>query len=58
MKSQGHVSSANSYHNNSTFEFKDNELAKMSEREFRSLLLKIIRDIKDDSNKQAYEVRK
>jgi hypothetical protein len=41
-----------------TTESKDNELAKMSEREFRRLLLKMITDLKEDSNKQINEVRK
>jgi methionyl-tRNA synthetase len=41
-----------------TTEFKDKELAEMSEREFRSLLLTMINDVKEDSNKQINEVRK
>jgi ribosome biogenesis protein Nip4 len=58
MKNQGKVSPPISHQNNSTSESKDNELAKMSEREFRSLQLKMIRDFKEDSNKQKNEVRK
>jgi hypothetical protein len=42
MKNQGKVSPPNSLHNNSTSESKDNELAEISEREFRSPLLKMI----------------
>jgi hypothetical protein len=41
MKNQGNISPPNSHHNNSTSESKDNELVKMSEREFRSQLLKM-----------------
>jgi hypothetical protein len=51
MKNQGNVSPPNSHQNNSTSEFKDNELAKISGRELRSLLLKMISDLKEDSNK-------
>jgi hypothetical protein len=45
-------------HNNSTIESKDNELAEMSEKEIRRLLLKMISDTKDESNKQINEVGK
>jgi hypothetical protein len=55
MKNQGNVSLPNSNHNNSTSEFKDNKLFKMSEGEFRSLMLKMIKDFKEDSNKQINE---
>jgi hypothetical protein len=58
MKYQGHVLSPHSHHNNSASDLKDNELAKMIERKFRSLLLKMILDLKEDSNKQINEVRK
>jgi hypothetical protein len=58
MKNQGNVSPPKSQHSNPTSESKGNELAKMSQREFRSLLLKIINDFKEDSNKQINEVRK
>jgi hypothetical protein len=51
MKSQGNISPPK-HHNKPTTEYKNNELAKMSEREFRNLLLKIINDLKEDSNKQ------
>jgi hypothetical protein len=40
------------YFTTTTTESKDNELPESSEREFRSLLLKIISDFKEDSNKQ------
>jgi hypothetical protein len=36
-------------HSNSTTESKDNELAKMFEREFRSVQLKMISHLKEDS---------
>jgi hypothetical protein len=42
MKNQGNVSRPNFHHDNSTSESKHNEWAKMSEKEFRSLLLKIV----------------
>jgi hypothetical protein len=48
MKNQGNVLSPNSHHNNSTSESKDNELAKMSDKGFRSLLSKMIRNLKED----------
>jgi hypothetical protein len=51
MKIYANVSPQNS-HYHSTFEFKDNGFVKMSEREFRNLLLKMISDLKEDSNKQ------
>jgi hypothetical protein len=51
MKYEGNVSLTNSHHN-STSESKDHELTEMSETEFRSLLSKIIRDLKKGSNKQ------
>jgi hypothetical protein len=54
MKNQGDVSSPNPY--NSTTESKENELAKISDREFRNLLLKMINDLKDDTNKQINEL--
>jgi hypothetical protein len=44
-------------HHNSTSESKGSELSKMSERECRNLLLKMIRDLKEHSNKQINEVR-
>jgi hypothetical protein len=44
-------------HQNSTTESKDNELAEMSEREIRSLLLKMTHVLKEDSNKPKNEVR-
>jgi hypothetical protein len=50
MKSQDNVSPPNSHHN-STSEPKDKELAEISEKDFRSLLLKMIRDLKQDSNR-------
>jgi hypothetical protein len=58
MKNQGNVSPPNSNLNNSTSEFKENELAKILENEFRSPLLKMIEHLKEDSNKQIHEVRK
>jgi predicted patatin/cPLA2 family phospholipase len=58
MKNQGNVSSLNFYHNNSISESKDTELNEMLERVFRSILLKMIRDFKEDSNKQINKVRK
>jgi hypothetical protein len=58
MKNQGNISPPNSHHNNSTSESKDNELAEMLERKFRCLLLKVIRDLKEDSNKHTDEVGK
>jgi hypothetical protein len=57
-ENQSNVSPLNSHHNNSTSESKDNELAEISEKEFRSLLLKIISDLKENSHKQINEVRK
>jgi hypothetical protein len=51
MKSQSNVSPPKP-HNNLKTEFKDNET------EFRSLLLKMIRDLKENSNKQLNKVRK
>jgi DNA-binding ferritin-like protein len=44
--------------NNSTTESKENELVEKSDRDFRSQLLKMISDLKEDSNKQINEVRK
>jgi hypothetical protein len=58
MGNQGKVSPLNSQDNNSTSESKHNELIKMSEREFRRLLLQMITDLKEDSNKQIDETRK
>jgi hypothetical protein len=52
-----HFPSSKPY-NNSTTESKDNELAEMSEKEIRRLLLKMISDTKDESNKQINEVGK
>jgi hypothetical protein len=57
MKKQVNVLPPNSYHN-SISEFKDNELAEMLVTEFRTLLLKMIRDLKEDSNKQINKVKK
>jgi hypothetical protein len=37
---------------------KDNEFTEMSETEFNRLLLKMINDCNEDSNKQISEVRK
>jgi hypothetical protein len=51
MKSQSNVSPPKP-HNNLKTEFKDNET------EFRSLLLKMIRDLKEYKNKYKNEVRK
>jgi hypothetical protein len=45
MKNQGNVSSSNSHCNNSTSVSKVNELAKMLKKEFRGLLLKMIREL-------------
>jgi hypothetical protein len=56
MKNQGLP--PNSHHKNSTSELKYNELVNILEQEFRSLLLKMIRDLKEDSNKQLNKVRK
>jgi hypothetical protein len=50
MKNQGSVSLTRLY-NNSANESKDNELAEVSEKEFRSLLLKIISDPEENSDK-------
>jgi hypothetical protein len=50
MKNQGSVSLTRLY-NNSANESKDNELAEVSEKEFRSLLLKMVNNLKEDSNK-------
>jgi septal ring factor EnvC (AmiA/AmiB activator) len=58
MKNQGNASHPNFHQNNSTFESKDNELAQILEKEFRSLLIKIIKDLKEDSNKQINKVMK
>jgi hypothetical protein len=49
MKDQSSVSHPKPH--KSTTESKDNELTEMSEREFRSLLLKMIRDHKEKSNR-------
>jgi hypothetical protein len=56
MKNQYNVSPPNSHQNNSTSESNDNELSKVSERESRNQLLKMIRDLKEDSNKQINEI--
>jgi hypothetical protein len=56
MKNQSNVSRPNSIHNNSTSESKDNELFKILKGEFRRLLLQMIRDLKENSNKQINEV--
>jgi hypothetical protein len=58
MKHHGNVLPTNSHQNNSTSKSKDNELVKMSEKEFRSLPLKMIRDLKEDTNIQINDVRK
>jgi hypothetical protein len=50
MNAQGNTSPPNSHHNNS--ESKDNELAEMLERECRSLILKMIKNLKEDSHKR------
>jgi hypothetical protein len=55
MKNQDSISSSKS--DNSMIESKDNELIELSDREFRSLLLKIINDFKNGSNKQINKVR-
>jgi hypothetical protein len=49
MKKSGSVSPPRP-HNNSTTESKDNELTEASDRDFRSLLLKMTNDLKEDSN--------
>jgi DNA-binding ferritin-like protein len=41
-----------------TTESKANKLTEISDKEFRSLLLKMINDLKEDSKKQINEVRK
>jgi hypothetical protein len=51
MKTKGDVSCSNSHQNNSIYESKDTQLSKMSERELRSLLLKIVRDLEEDASK-------
>jgi hypothetical protein len=48
MKNQVDILPPNSHHNKSASESKNNELAKMSEQEFRSQLLKMIIDLKED----------
>jgi hypothetical protein len=57
MKNSGSIFSQKPY-NNSTTESKDNELTDMSEKEFRNLLLKMINDLKKDSNEQINKVRR
>jgi hypothetical protein len=49
MKNQGSVSPSKSHH--SSTKSKDNELADMSDGEIKSLLLKMINDLKENSNK-------
>jgi hypothetical protein len=56
-KNQGNVTLQKSPQQLET-ESKDNELAEMFEREFRSLMLKMISDLKEDSNKQKNKVNK
>jgi hypothetical protein len=51
MKNQGNLSLPNFHHNNSTSESKVKKLTEMSEKQFRRLLLKMIRDLKEDSKK-------
>jgi aromatic ring-opening dioxygenase catalytic subunit (LigB family) len=51
VKYHANISSGKSHHNKSTFKSKDNELAEISEKEFRIILLKMINDLKEDSNK-------
>jgi hypothetical protein len=58
MKNQSNVSRPNSIHNNSTSESKDNELFKILKGEFRRLLLQMIRDLKENSNKQINDIKK
>jgi polyhydroxyalkanoate synthesis regulator phasin len=58
MKNQGNIFPPNSFHNNSTSESRNNESVEISDREFRSLLLKIISDLNEDRNKQISEVKK
>jgi hypothetical protein len=52
MKKTGNVLPPNFHHNNLTSESKDNVFAEEVERELRCLLLKMISDLKEDSNKQ------
>jgi predicted RNA-binding protein with RPS1 domain len=56
LKKQSTVSFPKSHKN--TTESNYNELAEMSDRGFKSLLLKMINDIKEDSNKQKNKVKK
>jgi predicted acyl esterase len=58
MKNQSNVSPPYSHKNSSISEPKDNELAKRLRGQFRSLLLKMIRDLKEYKNKYKNEVRK
>jgi hypothetical protein len=57
-KSQGNVSSPKPHLNHLTTESKDNELPEISKSDFRSLLLKLVSDLKVYLNKLINEVRK
>jgi esterase/lipase len=57
MKNQGNFSPPKS-HNNSIIESKDNKLVQMCDREFRHLLLNMINNLKEYSNKKINDVRK
>jgi hypothetical protein len=45
-------------HNSSKTESKDTEMVEMQNKEHKSILLKLINDLKEDSNKQIKEVKK
>jgi hypothetical protein len=40
------------HHNTMTIESKDTEMAEMPDNEFKTLLLKMTNDLKEDSNRQ------
>jgi hypothetical protein len=56
MKNQGIVTPPH-LHNISTTQSKDNKVGDIWGRELRSLLLKMINDFKEDSNKQTNEFK-
>jgi hypothetical protein len=56
MKKQGNGTPPKVY-NSLITESKDTEMVKMPDKEFKSLVLKMTNDLKEDSSKQINEVR-
>jgi hypothetical protein len=57
MKTQGNITSPKAC-NSSITEFKDTEMAEILDKEFKSLICKMINDFKEDSTNTVNEERK